>query len=96
MTIGIADHLPRKSPVKETNTLYCFLSRDTSVQLHTGTYQGTDEAGSTVRQALREAPALGERTGTYQGAGEAGPTVRQALREAPGAWRAHRHVPGRG
>ena len=46
-------------------------------------YQGEDEPDSTVRQALREAPALGEPTGTYQGAGDPGSTVRQALRQAP-------------
>ena len=46
-------------------------------------YQGAGEAGPTVRQALRQTPALGERTGMYHGAGEAGSTVRQALRQAP-------------
>ena len=59
-------------------------------------YQGEDEPGSTGRQTLRQAPALGEPTGTYQGTGEAGSTGRQALRQAPGAWRADRHVPGHG
>ena len=46
-------------------------------------YQGAGEAGSTVRQALRQAPAHRERTGTYQSAGDLDSTVRQALRQAP-------------
>ncbi len=44
-------------------------------------YQGTGDSASTVRQALRQAPALGEPTVTYQGTGEAGSTGRKALRE---------------
>ena len=52
-------------------------------------YQGEDEPGSTVRQALRQAPALGERTGMYQGEDEPGSTVRQALRQAPAGLSVH-------
>ena len=42
-------------------------------------YQGAGDLDSTVRQALRQAPALGERAGMYQGEDEPGSTLKDPL-----------------